>query len=99
MVEVRYGKYWIVADLVGKRVAEAREECQPLLDLPSCTRAILNGQPVKKNMEPNLKLNECDELCFAVVSEQEGRDVSSAPQVWSALVPTGRVTARRFSQN
>ena len=72
MVEVRYGKYWIVADLVGKRVAEAREECQPLLDLPSCTRAILNGQPVKKNMEPNLKLNEGDELCFVVANETAG---------------------------
>lgn len=64
MVEIRYGDHNQLADLAGKSVVEVRELYKSEFGLPNRARAILNGQKLKKEQEPEIKLTDEDELSF-----------------------------------
>ncbi len=70
MVEIIYGEHSEQADLAGRRVTEARHQYKPVFNIPDRAQAILNGKPVKKELEPETLLNEGDELSFAEKSRK-----------------------------
>ncbi len=66
MIEVRYGDYREGADIAGRSIAEVREQYKEELDIPDKAKAILNGQPVRKEMELRMELTDGDKLSFEV---------------------------------
>ncbi|MFC1940821.1 hypothetical protein ACFLWL_00180 [Chloroflexota bacterium] len=68
MIEIRYGKQRELADLAGKSVADVREQYSSTFGIPERVRAILNGEPVRKELEDRMMLNDEDALSFEVKS-------------------------------
>ena len=89
MIEIRYGEHSEQADLAGESVAQAREQYTSALGIPDKAKAYLNGERVKKELEPDLKLSDCDELSF-----KEG---SKMPLLAAALLLTLVVTGGMFA--
>lgn len=86
MVEIIYGEHSEQADLAGRRVTEARHQYKPVFNIPDRAQAILNGKPVKKNLEPETILNENDKLSFA---EKSRKGLVLLGALLTALVVTG----------
>ncbi len=89
MIEIRYSEHSEQADLAGESVAQAREQYTSALGVPDKAKAYLNGKRVKKELEPDLKLSDCDELSF-----KEG---SKMPLLVAALLLTLVVTGGMFA--
>lgn len=89
MIEIRYSEHSEQADLAGESVAQAREQYKSVLGVPDKAKAYLNGKRVKPELEPDLKLNDCDELSF-----KEG---SKMPLLVAALLLTLVVTGGMFA--
>lgn len=70
MIEISYGENSQQADLVGKSVAQAREQYKHEFDIPDKARARLNDKVIKKGQEPVTILNDDDELIFAQKSRR-----------------------------
>ena len=64
MVEISYGAHGEQAHLAGQSVAQARERYQALFNIPDRAKASVNGKRVEKNLEPETKLRDGDELSF-----------------------------------
>jgi len=64
MVNITYDEYRQEAELAGKSVAEVRELYESQLSMPDRAQAILNGQQLKRKLEPETILAEEDELSF-----------------------------------
>lgn len=64
MVEIAYGAHRERADLAGQSVAQARDRYRPLFNIPERAKASVNGKRVEKNLEPETKLKDRDELSF-----------------------------------
>lgn len=91
MIEIRYSEDYELADLVGKSLAEAREQYQAVFDIPDKAVAKLNGKKVKKNLEPKMMLNEGDELSFEV------KKGSKKPLLVGALILALALTGGLFA--
>lgn len=89
MIEIRYGEHSEQADLAGESVAQAREQYKSVLGVSDKAKAYLNGKRVKPELEPDLKLSDCDELSF-----KEG---SKMPLLVAALLLTLVVTGGMFA--
>jgi hypothetical protein len=89
MVEIRYGEYSEQAELAGNSIAEAREQYQLRFNIPDKAKAYLNGKQVKKDMESNARISDCDELSF-----KEG---SKVPVLLIALLAALAVTGGMFA--
>lgn len=94
MVEIIYGEHSQQVDLVGKSVAEAREQYKPEFSIPDRAKASVNGKPVKKKLEPDTLLNEGDELSFAEESRKKRYLVAG---LLTALAITGGVFAYGYA--
>jgi len=70
MVEIIYGENRMQADLAGKSVAEVRELYKSEFNIPDRAQASLNSQPLEKELEPEAKLYDCDQLSFKVKSRK-----------------------------
>jgi len=66
MVEIVYREFNEQADIAGKTIAEVRKVYEKELEIPDKAKAILNGKPVKREMEPRTELMETDTLTFEV---------------------------------
>ncbi|MCL0094495.1 hypothetical protein M1N58_01160 [Dehalococcoidales bacterium] len=95
MVQIRYGEYSEQADLVGKSVAEAREQYKEEFGIPDKAQARLNGKPVKKKLEADTELGDGDELSFAEKSRSRGLFLMAACLL--ALAITGGVFAYGYT--
>ena len=95
MVEIRYGEQYEQADLVGKSVAEAREQYKEEFGIPDKAQARLNGKPVKKKLEADTELGDGDELSFAEKSRSRGLVLIGAFLL--ALAVTGGVFAYGYT--
>ncbi len=91
MIEIVYGDNRELASLAGKTVAEVREIYEPEFDIPDRAEAVLNGKPIKKNLESETRLDEGDELCFA------DKKRSRAPMLVTALLLALAVTSGVFA--
>ena len=89
MIEIRYGEHSEQADLAGESVAQAREQYKSVFEVPDKAKAYLNGERVKKELEPDLKLSDCDELSF--------KKGSKMPLLLAALLATLVVTGGMFA--
>ncbi|MCL0094496.1 hypothetical protein M1N58_01165 [Dehalococcoidales bacterium] len=58
------------ADLVGKSLAEVREQYKSDFDIPDKAQAKVNGKPVKQKLEAETILNDDDKLVFAEKSKK-----------------------------
>ena len=65
MIEIKYNDYREWGDVAGTSVYGVRETYRTLLDIPDTAKAILNGKPVKKELEPDTILNDGDNLIFS----------------------------------
>lgn len=72
MIGIRYGEHYEMADLVGRTVAEAREQYKLELDIPDGAEAYLNGKRVKQVQESKMILSDNDTLLFEVKSRKKG---------------------------
>ena len=64
MIEIIYGENSQQADLAGKSVAEVRELYASEFSISDRAKASLNGEPLKKKLEPETKLADGDQLYF-----------------------------------
>ena len=73
MVEITYGDNRELVNLGGKSIAEAREQFKGEFEISDRAQAVLNGKPIKKNLEDKITLEDCDELCLLGGKEAEHR--------------------------
>jgi len=91
MVEIIFGDNRELACLEGKTVAEARKEYEVEFDIPGRAEAVLNGVPLKKQLEADSKLDEGDELCFVVKARVR------APMLIAAMLAALALTSGVFA--
>jgi len=90
MVEIRYGEYYEMANLVGKSVAEAREQYKQEFGIPDKAQARLNSKGIGKKHEPETALGDNDSLTFA---EKSRKGLFFIGAILLALAVTGGVFA------
>lgn len=78
-VGIRYREQIEADNLAGMTVAEARGLYRDQLDIPDEAQAYLGGRPIKKRLEAETRLVDCDELSF------EDRKRNLAPVLLGAL--------------
>lgn len=94
MIEIIYGENIKQADLAGKSVAEVREMYQVEFSIPDRAKASLNGKLLKKELEPEAKLNDGDQLLF---EEKSRRAAVLLGSLLLALVITGGLFAYAYT--
>jgi len=94
MVEIIYGENNRQANLAGKSVAEVRELYTPELSIPDRAKASLNGEPLKKELEPEAKLNDGDQLSF---EEKSRKGLVMLGALLLTLVITGGLFAYTYT--
>ena len=80
MVEISYGEHYEVTDLMGKSIAEAREQYKSEFEIPDRAQAVLNDKPLKKTAEDKIRLEDGDGLSF------EEKERSRKPLFITALL-------------
>ncbi len=94
MVEIRYGEHYEVADLMGKSVAEAREQYRKEFGIPDRAQAKLNGKGIGKKLEAEAGLSDEDELNF---EEKSRRGLVMLGAFLLTLAITGGIFAYTFT--
>jgi hypothetical protein len=89
LIKIRYSDYSEQADLAGRSVAEAREQYESAFEIPERAKAYLNGKEVSKDLEPELRLCDEDELVFKAGSK--------IPVLAAALLAALAVTGGMFA--
>jgi len=90
MIEIRYGDYYVVADMAGQSVSEARGQFKAEFGITDKASAKLNGKKVKGKLESEIRLNDDDKLSFA---EARGKGVFLVAVLLMAFAVTGGVFA------
>lgn len=70
MVKIIYRDQNQEAELVGRSVAEVRNLYKYEFGIPGRAKAILNGKQLEKELEPEVKLSDEDQLCFEAQSRK-----------------------------
>ena len=90
MVKITYRGQEKEADLAAKSVAEVREVFKAEFGLPDRAHAVLNGEQLKRKLEPETRLCDQDELYFETSSH---RSLVLAGALLLALAVTGGLFA------
>lgn len=91
MVEISYGEHYEVTDLLGKSIAEAREQYKSELEIPDRAQAVLNDKPLKKTTEAKIRLEDGDVLSF------EEKERSRKPLFITVLLLALAITGGLFA--
>ena len=97
MIEIIYGDNRELVGLEGRTVAEARKEYEAEFDIPGRAQAVLNGEPLKKKLEAETRLDQGDELCF--VKKTRSRLPILITTLLAALALTGGTLGYTFISN
>ena len=90
MVKITYREQEKEVDLATKSVAEVREVFKAEFGLPDRAHAILNGEQLKRKLEPETRLRDQDELYFETSSQ---RGLALVGALLLALAVTGGLFA------
>jgi hypothetical protein len=93
MVSIRYKEWHETADLSDHSVKEAREALREDLSIPDSARVKINGKVIKRRWEPDVILNDKDELIFFKASH---RVLFLATALFIAIAGTGSAFAYGF---